>query len=101
MIVTRSRSIYHVVESTRGEFLARVDNVANPRSVAIDPDRWWRIEPAVPWPPEVGKRLQLLALLTLPFEHAERMPGGGKVTSPVVELEDLTWIAGDIGLGPI
>ncbi len=90
----RSGSVYDVVESTRGDWVVRVDNVPNPFSDAIDRDRWWCIEPTHPWPPRLGHRLVLVALTALAFDDAERMPGGGKITSPVVGLADVTWLAG-------
>ncbi|MBI3568887.1 MAG: hypothetical protein HY084_11880 [Gemmatimonadetes bacterium] len=90
-VATQSGSVYHVVETTCGEFFARVDSVPNPFSVAISPARWWRIQPAVPWPPQIGQSLALVARAELPLDHAERMPGGGKVTSVVLAIEEATW----------
>ncbi len=96
-VETRSGSIYHVIEQTRSNFWVRVENVPNPQSEAIPRDRWWQIEPALPWPPQVGLPLMLIAPRALAKGHADRMPGGGKVTSPVIGLGEVTWLPGSDG----
>lgn len=90
-VTTRTGSVYEIVESARPEFFVRVENIPNAHSCAIDPERWWRIEAPDPWPPRVGLPLALFALSTLARDDAERIPGGGKITSPVRAVETAEW----------
>jgi hypothetical protein len=87
-VTTQSGSVYEVIETTYGEYCLRANNIPNERSCSIAPDRWWRIDAPLPWPPQVGHNLLLLAHAMLAFDDPERIPGGGKITSPVREVVD-------------
>lgn len=86
---TESGSVYCVVQDTEGRWFLNADNVPNPASRRLDPDSWWRIEQPHPWPPELGAPIALISALDLDRRDAERMPGGGKVTSPVRLIRNL------------
>ena len=83
---TVSGSIYELRELA-GEWSLRATNQENPYSCPVDPSRWWPIQPPTPWPPEVLTPLVLLTQHTTAWAHPDRIPGGGKVTSPVVVCE--------------
>jgi hypothetical protein len=97
-VTTRSGSIYDIVETSDGEYGLRVDNVPNPLSRSITPDRWWRIDTPEPWPPQVGLNLLLPAHRTLRLDDPERIPGGGMITSPVQDLTDASPMQDEPGL---
>lgn len=82
-VITRSGSIYRVARDDEGRWWMSADNVPNPTSVRLDPDRWWTIHRPEPWPPELGERLELRPLAELDRDDRRRVPGGGKRTSPV------------------
>lgn len=92
-VVTRSGSSYLIAESNVDEFYVCIDNVPNPRSVALRPVFWWRVERPYPWPPVIGQSQVMVALLRYAMEDADRMPGGGKITSAVMSVEQMTWPA--------
>lgn len=87
-VITRSGSIYRVAQDGEGQWWMNADNVANPTSRRLDPDRWWRIQQPCPWPPELGERLWLVPPDALDRDDPERVPGGGKRTSPVRLVRD-------------
>lgn len=82
-VITRSGSVYRVARDDKGRWWMSADNIPNPASVRLDPDRWWAIRAPEPWPPELGERLELLAPEGLGRDDPRRVPGGGKRTSPV------------------
>jgi hypothetical protein len=86
------------VETSVGEYWLRADNVPNPLSRSITPDRWWRIDTPEPWPPQVGLNLLLPAHRTLRLDDPERIPGGGMITSPVQDLTDASPTQAEPGL---
>lgn len=82
-VITRSGSTYRIARESEGRWWMNADNVPNPASCRLDRDRWWCIQAPRPWPPELGERLWLMPPEELERDDPERMPGGGKHTSPV------------------
>jgi hypothetical protein len=82
-VVTRSGSVYKIAESNFAEFYVF--------SVALRPVFWWGVEAPDPWPPVIGHPLQLIALLRYAMDDPERMPGGGKITSPLTSIDEITF----------
>lgn len=80
---TATGSIYRVVQDRDGRWWFSADNEPNPLSRALNPDTWWRIQRPDPWPPETGEGIVLRAPSGLRATDPERVPGGGKFTSPV------------------
>lgn len=84
---TATGSVYRMVEDGETRWWLNADNVANPTSRRLDPQVWWRIQQPDPWPPELGSPVMLLAPLEFDRRNPERLPGGGKITSPVRLLQ--------------
>lgn len=82
-VITRSGSVYRVARDIAGHWWMSADNIPNPFSVRLDPDRWWEIQPPDPWPPELGERIWLAPPEDMDRGDVRRVPGGGKRTSPV------------------
>lgn len=82
-IHTDSGSMYHVLLDQQGRWWLRADNVPNPLSRALDRNQWWRIQRPYPWPPELGSPVRLAAPPEMDRGDRARIPGGGKITSPV------------------
>jgi len=80
---TASGSIYWVARNEHGDWRLRACNIPNPRSRRLDHGRWWAIRQPAPWPPRLGQPIELRAPAGLPRDDPERMPGGGKITSPI------------------
>ena len=85
-IRTRSGSVYTVAHDRDGKWWLGGRNVANPFSTALPPGLW-EIEPPQPWPPIIGLPLIMLAPTLWATDNPKRIPGGGKVTSPVEAFE--------------
>ena len=49
----------------------------------------WALKPPEVWPPVVGQPMLLLSLYYEDRLNPLRIPGGGKLTSPVVSVEEL------------
>lgn len=60
-MITERGSVYRVLEDTEGRWWLNADNVPNPRSVRLEPTRWWRIRRPEPWPPKLGHPVELMA----------------------------------------
>lgn len=87
VVTTMSGSTYTIEQ--RGErWYLRADNVPNPNSVKLDLKEW-EIHPPRPWPIRVGFGLALDCIHVDDRGHPDRMPGGGKHTSPVIEVVEL------------
>lgn len=86
---TATGSIYRVVRDAEGRWWFSGDNVPNPASRALDPELWWRIDPPRPWPPELGRGIELRAPACMDWNDPERVLGGGKLTSPVRAIRPL------------
>lgn len=89
-ITTESGSRYNILEDSQGEYFLRAENVENPNSIALDPEIVWKIEQPAPWPIEVGKPVLLAARQDILFDSPRRIPGGGKVTSPVLTMREIS-----------
>lgn len=61
--------------------------VLSPTSVATPGS--WALKPLAVWPPELHKPMLLLSLYFEDHSSPLRIPGGGKLTSPVVSVEEL------------
>ncbi|HVZ30810.1 MAG TPA: hypothetical protein VG963_00205 [Polyangiaceae bacterium] len=88
-VSTLTGSSYIVAREVAGAWWLTGANVPSPRSVQLPPG-YWRIEPPAPWPPVAGAPLVLWAAFTLALDDPARLPGGGKLTSPVQHVERLT-----------
>lgn len=87
-ITTESGSLYRVGLDADGRWWIGGDNVATPTSRSLA-DGCWEIEPPAAWPPELGSPLEFRAPARLSREDPRRVPGGGKVTSRVVEVHHI------------
>lgn len=67
----------------------RAQNVPSITSEPIARDRWWLIETPSPWPPQHETGMIFQAFLAYELSHPDRLPGGGKWTSPVVDIQIL------------
>lgn len=93
---TRTGSLYYITERDDGTFWLSAQNVPNPSSSALHGGSW-QIERPMPWPPEQGRGLYLVAAggallfvnekekAAYTAAHPERLPYGGRYTSNVVE----------------
>jgi hypothetical protein len=89
--ITESGSTYDVKEDAVGRFWLRGDNVATPVSCKLNGSDWWEIDRVKPWPPKEGQKLYTCsAHFHEPKDHPKRMPGGGKHTSVVVDVKEIT-----------
>lgn len=84
-IHTRSGSLYRIAVDSAGRWWISGDNVRTPISSYLG-DGCWEIQPPSPWPPQIGSPLTFLAPPHLEIGDPNRIPGGGKVTSPVVDI---------------
>lgn len=85
-----------VVTETGSQYFFRVlktkiyvsmDNVENMLSRKVKGE--WEVE-VTPWPPKKDENLKIVSAYWQKFDHPKRMPGGGKVTSLVTSIEELT-----------
>jgi len=88
-VTTHSGSRYRLLHDDRDMWWLGGDNVANPISCKLPSGRYWCIQPPVPWPPVIGGSLWLEAPDDLVPGDEARIPGGGKLTSPVRRVEAL------------
>lgn len=88
IIKTESGSVYKVRSDSDGCYWLSGENVPSFSSVAV-PEGEWQIDRPTPWPIAIGQPLQMVSAFYLAFEHPERIPGGGKLTSPVVSVESV------------
>lgn len=84
-VITQSGSAY-TISQEGAKFFLEADNVPNPMSGKIEGR--WEVGVPSPWPPVEGLPLFIPARTDIFWdrEHPERIPGGGKHTSPVVEV---------------
>lgn len=87
-ITTESGSLYRFGLDADGRWWVSGDNVASPTSSSLA-DGSWEIAPPAAWPPELGSPLEFRAPARLSRENPKRVPGGGKVTSRVVEVHHI------------
>lgn len=83
VIHTKSGSVYKLGR-TNGRWWVSGVNVVNEQSKDIRGDKWEIERPA---PTEIGMPLVFVAARSLAMDDPARMPGGGKVTSPVTSME--------------
>ena len=95
--VTASGSRYRIAADREGRWWLSADNRASATSRRLDPADWWEIAPPEPWPPVLGRSVRLMAPPDLAFDDPRRIPGGGKVTTPIRALR---WIRGGVDVGP-
>ena len=88
-IRTASGSEYLVKCHRDDSWWCSARNVPNTTSTPLEGTGWWRILPPSPWPPVIGWPFVMVTPATLRFGDPDRMPGGGKVTSAVIEV---VWI---------
>jgi hypothetical protein len=84
--MTETGSTYTLEQDPTGRWYLHADNVPNLHSMRL-PDRRWPIDPPAPWPLVIGQPCLILsAHFRDPKDHPDRMPGGGKRTSPVTDI---------------
>jgi hypothetical protein len=83
---TASGSLYAVMRDADGQWWLTARNVPSDTSVALPPAAMWMIAPPTPWPLEIGRPVAMLAPPWLALDDPARVPGGGKITSPVVAV---------------
>jgi hypothetical protein len=83
-IITQTGSSYFLAHDQAGDWWLAADNIPSPRSCSLA-DGVWAVQEPVPWPPIVGERLWIEAQ-PLPMNDPRRVPGGGKDTSPVIQV---------------
>lgn len=84
-ITTETGSLYRLGLDADGRWWVSGDNIATPTSCCLA-DGCWEIQPPASWPPEPGFPLEFRAPPRLSAGDPRRVPGGGKVTSPVTEV---------------
>jgi hypothetical protein len=84
VVKTETGSIYVVVQRDNRFFL-HTDHTPNSYSQDVNGEEW---EIEVPEVPVVGKRWMLTCVHFSDRGHPNRMPGGGKYTSRVVEVHN-------------
>lgn len=88
LLTTRAGSRYYVALDREGVWWFGGRAVPNPFSRPLPP-QLWRIECPEPWPPLLGASVWLRAARDLAIDDLDRVPGGGKYTSPVDIVENL------------
>lgn len=85
-LLTLTGSIYLVGIDVNGQWWMGARNTPNPGSCRLPDGELWRIVKPTPWPPRIGRPIALLALPEYRRGEAGRVPGGGKITSAVVDV---------------
>lgn len=90
-VVTTTSGSEYVVEGNGTEFRylalskqAAPDPVFNVKVVGD-----YDLDKVSPWPPEVNRPLLMVTKHLDDINHPDRMPGGGKITSPVVKVDEV------------
>ena len=83
VIRTETGSVYYVRQEGDHWYLS-ADNISSERSKELRGE--WPIHAPPVWPPRIGEPLQLISEYYDRPDHIDRMPGGGKLTSRVVEV---------------
>lgn len=86
---TETGSVYLFRTDKNGQWWVAGSNMVNSQSQSLA-DGEWMIEPLSPWPPQIGASLYFFAPQDLAKGDPRRCPGGGKITSPVVDVEYLS-----------
>lgn len=87
-VQTESGSRSVVGKDREGKWWLSGDNVVTPTSAPLQDGVWEIREPDI-WPPAIGERMILLANPALEHDHPLRAPGGGKISSPVVDFSQV------------
>ena len=88
-VTTASDSVYILTERDNGTFGVKGENVASSVSYSLGNSEWDIFRPE-PWPPVCGEAVRFVSsLVDQPSGTPYRMPGGGKITSPVRMVEPL------------
>lgn len=82
-ITTATDSVYTITERDNSVFTVRGENTPSMTSQPLGAAEWFIKQPS-PWPPQCGQQLEFISTyFDADFDTPLRMPGGGKVTSPV------------------
>jgi len=82
-ITTASDSVYIITEHDNDTFTVRGENIPSMTSQPLG-ETEWAIKRPEPWPPVCGQQLEFYSVyFDADFDTPLRMPGGGKVTSPI------------------
>lgn len=87
-LITQSGSRYTVGHHCTGSWWFCGQNAPNPLSCAL-PVQLWRITRPTTWPPQLGTHIAMMAPPDLALDDPDRVPGGGKVTSPISVVRTL------------
>ena len=89
VITTMSGSVYTIRQATTGIWRMLGENVVTERSKdirAVDGlEHGWEVEFGSV--PKIGEPLCVLAPARLAMDDPTRIPGGGKITSPITNIE--------------
>ena len=82
-ITTATDSVYIITEHYNGVFTVRGENIPSMTSQPLGETEWFINRPT-PWPPVCGQQLEFYSqYFDADYDEPLRMPGGGKVTSPI------------------
>lgn len=90
LVTTASGSEYLVVRDADQRWWLGGRNITTLRSAPIPPGRLYEVEIPTPWPPLIGASVYLVACHRLSSFDPARLPGGGKHTSAVVAVMQVT-----------
>ena len=80
---TASNSVYTFIERDDGRFIVTGGNVVSSISGGLN-GFWWEITRPEPWPPVLSEVLMFVSTLVDQKPGTKgRLPGGGKITSPI------------------
>ena len=83
-ITTQSGSIYRLRKSVRGRWYLAGKNVPSSTSQDIQAGEW---EVELPTVPTIGQPFRAYAPESMDRNDPARIPGGGKITSPITNIE--------------
>jgi hypothetical protein len=81
VLQTVTGSVYYIRQVGVNWFV-RGENIVSDTSKDIS-DREWPTHKPSPWPPKKGLPIKFFSIHFSDHKHKDRMPGGGKITSPV------------------
>lgn len=81
-IITTTGSVYTVIKENNKWWLS-AKNVPNPTSGKLE-GMWEIQEPKI----KIGQSAELISAYVNDRDNPLRMPGGGKITSPVIMIEE-------------
>lgn len=89
LIETATGSKYRLAQLSDGTTWLSGVNVINPFSQPL-PNREYQVVVKSSLPPIVGRSLFAECIHFSAPDHPNRMPGGGKITSPILRITELT-----------